>query len=119
MNDWKQYPEQTTMQESARVVHERKALPDNELEDRCPRLSVHVHGQMIAERATGIDISRCKIKTCDLGTAIISLVLSGTGRGQNRQRWRTANSNGSLFRYDYGDRKWACAKKLGRRRIMH
>jgi hypothetical protein len=30
MNDWKQQPQQTAAQESARVVHERKPLPDNE-----------------------------------------------------------------------------------------
>jgi len=30
MNDWKQRPRHTTEQESARVVHERKPLLDNE-----------------------------------------------------------------------------------------
>jgi hypothetical protein len=30
MNDWKQRPRHTTAEESARVVHERKPLPENE-----------------------------------------------------------------------------------------
>jgi hypothetical protein len=102
MNDWKQHPEQTTVQESARVVHERKALPDNDLGDRCPRLSVHVHGQMIAERAAVLDISPCRQGLSLNDAAIFSLVLSGTVRGQNRQRWRTAIWNGALVMYNYG-----------------
>jgi hypothetical protein len=101
MNDWKQHPEQTTAQESARVVHERKALPDNELDDRCPRLSVHVHGQMIAERATNINISPCRQRLSLNDAADFSPVLSGTGRGQNRQRGRTAIWNGALVMYNY------------------
>jgi hypothetical protein len=91
MNDWKRQPEQSRAQESARVVHERKALPDNELGDRCPRLSVHVHGQKIAERATNINISPCRHRLSLNDAADFSLVLSGTGRGQNHQRGYSAN----------------------------
>jgi hypothetical protein len=90
MNDWNQHPEQTTVQKGASVVHERKVLPDNDLGDRCPRLSVHVHGQMIAERAAVLNISPCRQRLSLNDAAIFFLVLSGTGRGQNRQRWRTA-----------------------------
>jgi hypothetical protein len=90
MNDWKQYPQQTTVQERARVVHERKALPDNELDDRCPRLSVHVHGQRVTKRATNINISPCRHRLSLNDAADFSLVLSSTGRGQNHQRWRAA-----------------------------
>jgi hypothetical protein len=32
MNDWKQHGQHTTTQKGARVVHERKPLPDNELD---------------------------------------------------------------------------------------
>jgi hypothetical protein len=30
MNDWAQHPQHTTAQKGARVVHERKPLPENE-----------------------------------------------------------------------------------------
>jgi hypothetical protein len=91
MNDWKQHPEQTNVQESARVVHERKALPENELGDRCPRLSVHVHGQRVTKRATIMNISPCRQRLSLNDAAVFSLVLSDTGRGQNHQRWRNEN----------------------------
>jgi hypothetical protein len=91
MNDWKQHPQLTAVQESARVVHERKALPENDLDDRCPRLSVHVHGQRITKSATNSNISPYRQRLSLSDAADLSLVLSGTGRGQNRQRWRTAS----------------------------
>jgi hypothetical protein len=90
MNDWKEHPKHTTVQKGARVVHERKALPDNELDDRCPRMSVHVHGQRVTKSATKIDISPCKHRLSVNDAADFFPVLSGTGRGQNRQRWRAA-----------------------------
>jgi hypothetical protein len=102
MNDWKRYPQQSTVQENARVVHERKALPDNDLGDHCPRLSVHVHGQRVTKRATNMNISPCSQRLSLNDAAIFSLVLSGTGRGQNRQRRHTAIWNGSLVMYNYG-----------------
>jgi hypothetical protein len=90
MNDWKQYPQQTTVQESARVVHERKALPENELGDRCPRLSVHVPGQQITKNATNINISPCRQRLSLNDAAVFSLscpapVVDKTAKGGVRQ----------------------------------
>jgi hypothetical protein len=47
-------------QKRAIVVHEQKALPDNDFGVRCPRLSVHVHGQDCAQWPVFRAVKRCE-----------------------------------------------------------
>jgi hypothetical protein len=69
-----------------KFVHERKVLRDNELGDCCPRLSVHVHGQMFTAKPRNHAIKPCEERSCGRAFSRDWGSLSSTGRGQNLQK---------------------------------